>query len=47
VWQTPGAGKEEVWGGRVEFYITDPGEEPDPAKWETELAFLVADGETQ
>jgi effector-binding domain-containing protein len=26
----------------VEHYITDPRREPDPSKWETELAFLTA-----
>jgi RNA polymerase sigma-70 factor (ECF subfamily) len=29
---------------RVETYLTDPAEEPDPAKWETEVAYLLADG---
>jgi effector-binding domain-containing protein len=43
VWQTAQVGGQEVWAGRVELYHTDPGEEPDPAKWETELAFLTAD----
>jgi effector-binding domain-containing protein len=33
----------EWWGGRVEWYLTDPQEEPDPKKWQTELAFRVAD----
>jgi len=27
----------------VENYLTDPTKEPDPAKWETELAFKLAD----
>jgi effector-binding domain-containing protein len=40
-WQTADDGK--AWGARIEFYITDPAEEPDPQKWETEVAFLVAD----
>lgn len=31
------------WGARVEFYETDPDEEPDPAKWTTELRFRLAD----
>lgn len=39
-WQTADEGK--AWGARIEFYITDPAEEPDPQKWETEVAFLVA-----
>ena len=39
-WQTDDDGK--AWGARIEFYITDPAEEPDPQKWETEVAFLAA-----
>jgi effector-binding domain-containing protein len=30
-----------VWQGRVEHYLTDPSAEPDPAKWETEVGYLV------
>jgi effector-binding domain-containing protein len=37
VWQMDG----EEWGARVEWYLTDPGNEPNPAQWETELAFLT------
>jgi effector-binding domain-containing protein len=33
----------EWWDGRIEYYFTDPGEEPDSKKWQTELAFLIAD----
>jgi effector-binding domain-containing protein len=33
----------ENWGSRVEFYLTDPGEEPDMSKWRTQLAFRLAD----
>lgn len=29
------------WGGRVEWYYSDLGIEPDMTKWETELAFLT------
>ena len=42
VWQTTRRGADEVWTARVEFYPTDPQEEPDTNKWETELAFLTA-----
>lgn len=31
----------ERWGGRVEWYYSDPQIEPDMTKWETELAFLT------
>ena len=34
---------EERWGCRLEFYLTDPSEEPDMNKWETQLAFRLAD----
>jgi len=32
----------ERWGSRVEYYLTDPREEPDMTKWVTELAFRLA-----
>lgn len=31
------------WAARLEIYETNPAQEPDPAKWETELAFKLAD----
>jgi effector-binding domain-containing protein len=31
----------ERWGCRLEIYHTDPAEEPDPSRWETELAFRL------
>jgi effector-binding domain-containing protein len=31
-----------AWGGRVEFYLTDPSQEPDPAKWQTDVAYLTS-----
>jgi len=33
----------ERWGSRLEIYHTDPREEPDPAKYVTDLAFRLAD----
>jgi DNA gyrase inhibitor GyrI len=33
----------ERWGCRLEAYPVNPAEQPDPAKWETELAFRLAD----
>jgi effector-binding domain-containing protein len=33
----------EKWGCRLEFYLTDPAEQPDAGKWQTELAFRLAD----
>lgn len=29
------------WGGRTEFYLVDPDNEPDPSKWQTEITFLL------
>jgi effector-binding domain-containing protein len=33
----------DTWGCRVEFYLTDPAEGPDLSKWQTQLAFRLAD----
>jgi effector-binding domain-containing protein len=33
----------EHWAARVEFYLTNPAEEPDMNKWVTQLAFRLAD----
>lgn len=41
VWQASKDQRE--WAARIEFYLTDPAEEPDMQKWQTELAFLVAE----
>lgn len=32
----------ERWGCRLEIYLTDPRDEPDMSKWETQLAFRLA-----
>ncbi len=40
-WKTSQIDNVEWWGGRVEWYLTDPKEEPDTKKYQTELAFLV------
>ena len=42
-WQTSTIDGTEWWGGRLEWYLTDPTLEPDPKKWQTELAFLIKD----
>lgn len=31
-----------AWRARAEHYLTNPAEEPDPARWETDVAFLTA-----
>jgi effector-binding domain-containing protein len=33
----------EQWTCRLELYLTDPAQEPDVDKWETQLAFKLAD----
>jgi effector-binding domain-containing protein len=33
----------ERWASRLEIYLTDPRQEPDMSKWETQLAFRLAD----
>jgi effector-binding domain-containing protein len=33
----------DAFGGRIESYLTDPDEEPDPAKWQTDVAYRLAD----
>ena len=32
-----------AWRGRAEHYLTNPAAEPDPAKFETDVAFLIRD----
>jgi effector-binding domain-containing protein len=31
------------WGCRLEFYLTNPVEQPDASRWQTQLAFKLAD----
>ncbi len=33
----------EMWGARLEWYLSDPAVEPDMNRWDTELAFRLAD----
>lgn len=33
----------QAWNCRLEIYVTNPAEQPDPATWETQLAFRLAD----
>jgi DNA gyrase inhibitor GyrI len=42
-WDVSQADAGETWGCRVEFYLTDPAEQPDMNKWETQLAFKLMD----
>lgn len=43
VWDSWDTDKGEAFGSRLEVYLTDPGDEPDPTKWETEVAIRLAD----
>jgi effector-binding domain-containing protein len=38
-WQTD---KGDAFGARYESFLTDPDEEPDPGKWETDVAIRLA-----
>jgi effector-binding domain-containing protein len=33
----------EAWHCRVEHYLTDPSAEPDPAKWQVDVAYLASE----
>ena len=39
IWDT---GRGSAWRGRVEHYLTNPSAEPDPAKWEVDISYLIA-----
>ncbi|MBK8024176.1 MAG: GyrI-like domain-containing protein [Chloroflexi bacterium] len=43
-WDQWPAAEGDVFRSRYETYITDPAEEPDPSKWETEIAIKIAEG---
>jgi effector-binding domain-containing protein len=43
VWDRQPTERGERWGCRLELYKSDPAVEPDMNKWETELAFRLAD----
>lgn len=33
---------DKTWGARIEHYLTGPIDEPNPKRWQTEIALLVA-----
>jgi effector-binding domain-containing protein len=41
-WDMEDTGDGQRWGCRLEIYHTDPREEPDMSRWETQLAFRLA-----
>ncbi len=43
VWDRWEAENGDAFGARFESYLTDPADEPDPAKWEIEVAIRLAD----
>jgi effector-binding domain-containing protein len=43
VWDKWVAENGDGFGARLESYLTDPDDEPDPEKWETEVAIRLAD----
>ena len=42
-WDVSQGHDREKWGCRVEFYLTNPAEQPDMTQWQTELAFRLVD----
>ena len=42
-WDVQRVDEGEKWGCRMESYLTDPAEQPDMTKWQTQLAFRLAD----
>jgi effector-binding domain-containing protein len=41
-WQVRRTKLGSAWAGRAEFFLKDPGNEQDPRKFETEIAYLTA-----
>ena len=46
-WDVQETERGDAFGSRYESYITDPGEEPDSSKWQTEVAIKLADEPSQ
>ncbi|GHO91194.1 hypothetical protein KSF_012420 [Reticulibacter mediterranei] len=47
VWDQWTTEKGDAFGARVESFLTDPADEPDQAKWETEVAIRIKDEPAQ
>ena len=43
VWDKWETAQSDGFGGRIESFLTDPADEPNQAKWETEVAIRLAD----
>ena len=46
-WASNSSGGREISGGRFELFMTDPAVEPDPAKWQVEVLYLLRDDREQ
>ncbi|HEX4216651.1 MAG TPA: GyrI-like domain-containing protein [Candidatus Dormibacteraeota bacterium] len=42
-WDAEESPEGDRWGSRLEIYLTDPADQPDMSRWETMLAFRLAD----
>jgi hypothetical protein len=42
-WDVAQTDEGQKWGCRLESYLTDPAEQADTSKWQTEMAFRLAD----
>lgn len=47
VWDKTETDKGDAFGSRYESFLTDPADEPDIAKWQTEVAIRLADQQPQ
>lgn len=43
-WRQSKVERGTAWASRLEIYLTDPAKEPDPNKWQTEIAYLTEGG---
>ncbi|QBI18713.1 AraC family transcriptional regulator [Egibacter rhizosphaerae] len=43
-WDVRDEGTTRVWGSRLEQFLTDPTEQPDPETWTSEIAFRLHEG---
>jgi DNA gyrase inhibitor GyrI len=43
VWDVSETDEGEKWGCRLEVFLTDPAEQPDTSRWQTQLAFRLRD----
>ncbi|MBA2363386.1 MAG: GyrI-like domain-containing protein [Chloroflexia bacterium] len=46
-WDTWATEKGDAFGARFESFLSDPDEEPDPARWQTEVAIRLAENDAR